>query len=454
MIGYYSVAIVVVIVLILVYVLYTVFFKTKTDINDMLTGVRSSDTSYTVSKDIIYKKNNKLPVANYAISIWYYLSSWVATEQNKNILEVPNLLEMTLGSRSNNLYVKMFGSDTQTEVPPSPTSINLEGLVKDTVYKYGNTYIFVYTKTNEQKPWKSVRVAFSINNQTSSVTEATLANGRDVNSFLLEEKPLTGGSSVPSNINVPITNCLTLAWSCTPVTGNCPTTSSGSQSCVPDIERNFDTYPFNEELRAAVYTLRNTSGDAYFAANQKFTFLYYPDVATGTNAATILSTPTVLAEYKSAFTTDYNLYESIPPSIQYSNSVLIPTDVSLYENIMEPFVTEVSTMNIPLQTWTHVILNVIGKNLTIYINGQISSAYVLPFIPYQMNESIILTRAPSFVGFTSGLQYITEGVSAGEVRQIYNSGHLGKATIANSLSFFNRYSLKLIFVDNNDKLLK
>jgi hypothetical protein len=448
MLNYYSIAIGGVILILFIFI-YVVFFKTKSNIADMITGVINTNNPYTVDAATISIKNNTLPASNYAISIWYYISSWVATDENKNILTVPNLIEMTLGSTTNDLYVKMYGSTTQTIVPQILKSIDASLLTVDTVYKYNNTFIFVYSTLNKTTPWKKVRVAFSIDRSDRStiITATTLLSGGHVNSFLLED-----AGSRPLNINTPATNCPNLAWSCNVVTKfTCPATKNSdiSLTCPPDIDIDFFKYPVSADKTAAVYTIRNTSGDAYFTDGQTFTFFYYPQndpEGKELSAITPSTNPSVMLNYQSGFTSDYTLYESVSPIAQYSSSVLIPLDTSVYENILEPFVTEVSTMNVPLQMWTNVVLNVMGKNLTIYINGQISSAYVLDFVPYQMDQSIMLARTPSFIGSTSGLQYIPDGVSAGEVRNIYNVGYLGKSTISNALTFFNKYSLKLIFV--------
>jgi hypothetical protein len=456
--GYYSIAIGVVIVLVLFIFVYVVFFKTKSNLTDMLTGVINANTSYTVTRDVVSTKNKGLPSSNYAISIWYYVSSWFATDENKNILTVPNLLELTLGTTTNDLYVKMYGSANQSVVPQSLTSVDVSKLTVNTVYKYSNTFVFVYKKNNGDKPWRKVRVAFSIDSsdRNTVITKDSLASGGHVNSFLLEEAS-TIGNSRPTNINTPVTACNNLAWTCSKQTDfTCPTSRYSPENyCIPDIDVDFATYPTSVDKTAAVYTIRNSAGDAYFSEGQTFTFIYYPQFAAGTPEPNpIIDPATIMAQYPSGFTSDYDLYESVAPSAQYSSSVLIPLDTSVYENIIEPLSNEFSTRNVPLQMWTNVVLNVMGKNLTIYINGQISSAYVLPFVPYQMDQSIILARTPSFVGSTSGLQYIPDGVSAGEVRNIYNSGYLGKSTVSNALTFFNRYSLKVVFVDNSAKLLK
>ena len=68
-----------------------------------------------------------------------------------------------------------------------------------------------------------------------------------------------------------------------------------------------------------------------------------------------------------------------------------------------------------------------------------------------MNDAIQLTPAPSFTGWTSNLRYIPYGVSAGEAQQIYSEGYMGKSFTPGWYSFFKRYSLKVIFVDNLGK---
>jgi hypothetical protein len=492
---YYFIAILILIVGIGIYLFYVAFFKSKSNITTQLTGVLPTTTQYVLSQEDVSKINSKIPMSNYAVSIWHYIYSWSETSTPKNIIRIPNVLEIYLGTASNDLYIKLYGPDVATPptptpptptpptptpptptpptpTPPTPTpptvpqTVNFTGLLPNTVYKYGKAFIFVYELDPESTiPLREVRVAFTTRRSIQAITASDIARQTNNDSpdgiYSLQLYSYTGDGGIPNDIRgTPVSNdiCPALRWVCDPTDrrwwGGCPQTMP-AEGCAPvTSELQIKPYPTlartkQTTLVAAVYNLTNASNQAYFADGTKFSFMYSGVVTKVTPITTLLPYPnTGISGFESG-----SLNMSGDPMVLPSPSSLIPINL-LQNNIIETFQTEVTARNMPLQTWSHILVNVVGKNVTVYVNGQIQSAYVLPLVPYQMNAQIEVNPLPSFVGWTSGLQYIPYGVSAGDVRNIYNSGYLGKASASNWLSFFNRYSMKVVFIDNASKLLK
>jgi hypothetical protein len=333
------------------------------------------------------------------------------------------------------------------------------------VYRYNNTYVFVYQRyatPSTKSTWTQVRVAFSSTQINTRVYHQSLVFGGSFNSLLLENN-----GQIPSNVKLSLAECPKWKWSCNnrPNGDKCSSTTPVT-ICEPSISTPLITpYPTtskNSGLTAAVYTITDNRGEHFFTDGQFFTFLYY--VKTNGDPV-VTSIQKQLQIYPSVIESIGGMYmpmEVLDPKAQQSpSSLLSPMEDNaiggeqVIEGMYESLTSAVKSTsyripNMPLQTWTHVLINVTGRNITVYINGQIRTAYITPDIPNQMNQLMQLTNSPTFTGWTSQLNYLPFGVSSEEAQQIYSNGYLGKSyqTTGGWWGFFNRYSLKVIFVDN------
>lgn len=495
----YKYIIFIAILLVVVYVVYTlVAKKSGPSSSSPLTKVQNANVSVTIPQTDISKINNNIAMANYSISIWQYIDAWSDTSYLKSIVNIPNVMKLSMGEAKNDLVLTLYGTKAgassstsgasdagasgsgitdlsralgKASIPNSaggsPVTISMAGLKANTVYQYNNTYIFVYSTyaDNAKTKWGAVMVGFSRSNPTQDVTYIDIARGGTTNSLLIEQT----GSSVNNPGLVQFSACPKWNWSCNPR----PTTDTCDQGttvelCPPTISTPLVT-PYltstDGTLSAAIFTITNKNGNAYFPTNQSFTFFYYNNQA-----------PSPTATVFGGSVQKYNIVEGIvglydvelntePKALQTQSSLLDLSDTNNIDSatiITEPLTGSITSEvtyripNMPLQTWTHLLINVGGiggVNVTMYINGQVRTAYILDFVPTPMNSLIQVTPAPSFTGWTSNLRYIPYGVSAAEAQQIYSKGYMGQTSSGASglLSFFNRYSLKVIFVDNLGK---
>jgi hypothetical protein len=102
-----------------------------------------------------------------------------------------------------------------------------------------------------------------------------------------------------------------------------------------------------------------------------------------------------------------------------------------------------SVMNIPIQTWTNIVVSLNSKVLDIYVNGKLTKTSVIPGDPVFLKEGAVdLTPSPSFTGYTSRFIYYSNPLGPEDAWNIYKSGPGGNVF----LSFLNKYKLKLSFI--------
>jgi hypothetical protein len=390
-------------------------------------------------------------------------SNLVNKPQQKNIDNPPN----PYIQKPPNPYIQKPSSDK----PSQFSNIQVDNLTSNTVYKYNNAYIFVYnTYTNDTRSssWREVRVAFSTSKVDEAVTIDQLYRGGTVNSLLLESRPTRSshtGSSIPYNIANSLSDCRKWAWSCSPrpETDTC-STAVDIATCAPSISSAIVTpYPqsSNKTLTAAVYSITNSLGEPFFPDNQYFTFYYYDDsqmpVIISPSKQIQQYNPSVPVESMDIMSSDSSIYPMELPTYSTLFSYREPNKLE-YNNVQESLQNQPTPLtykisNMPLQSWTNILINMHGRDLTVFINGKIQSAFILPenTMPIQMNNEIQVTPSPSFDGMTANLKYIPHGVGASEAFNIYQAGHLGPDANAGFGMFSNRYTVRLVF---EDKTLK
>ncbi len=83
-------------------------------------------------------------------------------------------------------------------------------------------------------------------------------------------------------------------------------------------------------------------------------------------------------------------------------------------------VEKVDIGNIPLNNWVHLVVLVRGRNLDVYVNGNIAKRHILSGVPKQNYGNIFAGKG--FDGNISNLTYFNEAIGT---RQIYNILRLG-----------------------------
>lgn len=113
--------------------------------------------------------------------------------------------------------------------------------------------------------------------------------------------------------------------------------------------------------------------------------------------------------------------------------------------------TEVHTctvQNVPLQTWTNIIMSVHNRVLDVYLDGKLVRTCILPGNPSSSTSGVKLTPGGGFSGYTSNFEYKENAINPREAYDIYKNGY-GGGGIG---SFFNKYRLKFAFMEDNKEV--
>ena len=117
----------------------------------------------------------------------------------------------------------------------------------------------------------------------------------------------------------------------------------------------------------------------------------------------------------------------------------------------EPFLCRAK--NIPLQTWTHVVVTTYNNAVDIYIDGKLVKSCLMPGVPLaskgndiSLTPNVINGNEGSFSGFIRQFQYFSKSLNPREVYEIYKGGPQGGFNIGN---LFDRYKMKFSFLKDN-----
>lgn len=159
--------------------------------------------------------------------------------------------------------------------------------------------------------------------------------------------------------------------------------------------------------------------------NGNLTGINYPDNGPGLYLFT---------KSKSANTYELSLLIVMNTVNNYSNS----------KNIFEYVVVN----NISTQKWLNIITRVIGKNLDIYVNGNIVKRHVLKNVPQQNYGSLFVNGNGGFDGSVSGLKYYNKALTIMQITNIMKKGpnmNIDKSTLVTP-----PYLGRDWYFDNND----
>lgn len=106
--------------------------------------------------------------------------------------------------------------------------------------------------------------------------------------------------------------------------------------------------------------------------------------------------------------------------------------------------------NVPLQTWTNIIMSVYNRTLDIYLDGKLVKTCILSGVPNispVVGKDIYVTPGGGFSGWTSNFQYYNNSLDPQQAWDIYAKGY-GASWLGN---VFGRYKLKVSVMDGENE---
>lgn len=101
--------------------------------------------------------------------------------------------------------------------------------------------------------------------------------------------------------------------------------------------------------------------------------------------------------------------------------------------------------NIPLQTWTNVVVVVQDRAVSMYLDGKLVRSCLFTGVPKTIvGSDFIITPNGGFMGYTAGATFYNRALGPSEVYDIYKSGY-GGGSFWNSL--FGSYGVRVSLVD-------
>lgn len=101
--------------------------------------------------------------------------------------------------------------------------------------------------------------------------------------------------------------------------------------------------------------------------------------------------------------------------------------------------------NIPLQTWTNVVVVVQDRAVDMYLDGRLVKSCLFTGIPKTITGADFqITPDGGFMGYTAGATYYNRALGPSEVYGIYQAGH-GGGSFWNSI--FGSYGVRVSLVD-------
>ena len=106
-----------------------------------------------------------------------------------------------------------------------------------------------------------------------------------------------------------------------------------------------------------------------------------------------------------------------------------------------------SVTNIPIQTWTNVIVSLNSRVLDVYVNGKLMKTSIIPGDPISFKTGEVqLTPSQSFTGYTSRFIYSANPMGPEDAWNTYKSGPSGNVLT----TFLSQYKIKLSFLKGSE----
>lgn len=104
-------------------------------------------------------------------------------------------------------------------------------------------------------------------------------------------------------------------------------------------------------------------------------------------------------------------------------------------------VQTVTVENVPLQSWFAVSITIYGRNLDVYINGQLVKSAVLAGIPMPATGNLIVGGGGGFSGSVCGVNSTSVQLQPADAARFYAVGTACSTSTASSSSSLNNLSL-------------
>jgi hypothetical protein len=106
-----------------------------------------------------------------------------------------------------------------------------------------------------------------------------------------------------------------------------------------------------------------------------------------------------------------------------------------------------SVTNIPIQTWTNIIVSLNSRVLDVYVNGKLMKTSIIPGDPISYKTGDVeLTPSTSFTGYTSRFIYSPNPMGPEDAWNTYKNGPSGNIL----MTFLNQYKIKLSFLKGSE----
>jgi len=107
--------------------------------------------------------------------------------------------------------------------------------------------------------------------------------------------------------------------------------------------------------------------------------------------------------------------------------------------------------NVPLQSWTNLIMTLNGNALDCYLDGKLVRTCLMPGVTNVSDAgALVLTpKGKSFQGYTGNFQYFNRAINPREAYAIYKEGFGGSNWLSN---LFNKYRIKMSFMKDNQEV--
>jgi len=101
--------------------------------------------------------------------------------------------------------------------------------------------------------------------------------------------------------------------------------------------------------------------------------------------------------------------------------------------------------NIPLQTWTNVVIVVHDRAVSMYLDGKLVRSCLFDGVPQTVvGSDFHITPSGGFQGYTAGATFYSRAIGPAEVYGIYKSGYGGGSIWDN---IFGSYGIRISLVD-------
>ena len=120
--------------------------------------------------------------------------------------------------------------------------------------------------------------------------------------------------------------------------------------------------------------------------------------------------------------------EDIPIGMNYPNNgpgLYIDANTNALVVIMNTFdniIEEIKINDLPMKKWVNVMIRTEGKNVDIYINGNIAKRHVLNGVPKQNYGDVYVNTNNGFIGNLSDLWYFNKALGLSKIQSIVEKG--------------------------------